>query len=158
VASFRSTLEEAKEASLLIHVVDASDDAFEKQMQVTREVLGEIGALDRKSILLLNKIDRCDLERRSDLTARYPDALQLCAKNPDDAKILHRLIVQNFEGLLDDLSLVVPYAQTALIGEVHKRARVVHEAFEDDGVHYQLKATSTEAAHLQRMLIPAATP
>ena len=152
VASFRSTLAEAKEASLLLHVVDASDPALEAQLQLTREVLDEIGVQDGNNILVLNKIDCCDAERCSELTARYPDALLVSAKRPQDVEELHRVIVGEFERLLDDLSLVVPYAQTSMIGEVHKRARIVNEAFKDDGVHYQLKVTSTEATRLQRML------
>ncbi len=152
VASFRSTLAEAKEASLLLHVVDASDPALEAQLQLTREVLDEIGVQDGNNILVLNKIDCCDAERCSELAARYPDALLVSAKRPQDVEELHRVIVGEFERLLDDLSLVVPYAQTSMIGEVHKRARIVNEAFKDDGVHYQLKVTSTEATRLQRML------
>jgi GTP-binding protein HflX len=152
VASFRSTLAEAKEASLLLHVVDASDPAFEAQLQLTREVLDEIGVQDGNNLLVLNKIDCCDAERCSELAARYPDALLLSAKRPQDVEELHRVIAGEFERLLDDLSLIVPYAQTSMIGEVHKRARVVSEVFEDDGVHYQLRVTSTEATRLQRML------
>lgn len=152
VASFRSTLAEAKEASLLLHVVDASDPALEAQLRLTGEVLDEIGVQDGNNILVLNKIDCCDAERCSELAARYPDALLVSAKRPQDVEELHRVIVGEFERLLDDLSLVVPYAQTSMIGEVHKRARIVNEAFKDDGVHYQLKVTSTEATRLQRML------
>ena len=152
VASFRSTLAEAKEASLLLHVVDASDPAFEAQLQLTLEVLDEIGAQDGNSLLVLNKVDCCDAERCSELAARYPDALLVSAKRPKDVEELHRVIAGKFEQLLDDLSLMVPYTQTSMIGEVHKRARVMSETFEDDGVHYQLKATSTEATRLRRML------
>ena len=152
VASFRSTLAEAKGASLLLHVVDASDPALEAQIQLTRKVLDEIGVLEGNNVLVLNKIDCCDAERCSELAARYPDALLVSAKRPQDVEELHRVIVGEFERLLDDLSLVVPYAQTSMIGEVHKRARVVNEAFKDDGVHYKLKVTPTEARRLQRML------
>src|SRR3954468_21892672 len=60
VASFRSTLDEALEASLLLYVVDASAPSHEAQLAVTREVLGEIGADAVPSLLLLNKIDRVD--------------------------------------------------------------------------------------------------
>ena len=58
VASFKSTLDEALEASLLLHVVDASDPGFERQLAVTDEVLAEIGAKDVPRLLVFNKIDR----------------------------------------------------------------------------------------------------
>ena len=57
VASFKSTLDEALEASLLAHVVDASDPGFERQLAVTEEVLDEIGAKDVPRLLVFNKID-----------------------------------------------------------------------------------------------------
>src|SRR6185503_9416103 len=58
VASFKSTLDEALEASLLAHVVDASDPGFERQLKVTEEVLDEIGAREVPRLLVFNKIDR----------------------------------------------------------------------------------------------------
>ncbi|MFN7146690.1 MAG: GTPase HflX, partial [Myxococcota bacterium] len=72
VASFRSTLDEALEASLLLHVVDASDPTFRQQYEVTREVLAEIGADEVPSRLVLNKIDRMDAEGREALRVEYP--------------------------------------------------------------------------------------
>ncbi|OGQ91364.1 MAG: GTPase HflX [Deltaproteobacteria bacterium RIFOXYA12_FULL_58_15] len=152
VASFRSTLSEAKDAGLLLHVADASDPDLEAQIQLTREVLAEIGVRDGNSILVLNKIDCCDAERCHELAARYPDALLVSVNRPQHVEKVHQVIVGEFERLLEDLALVVPYAQTSMIGEVHKRARVVNETFEDDGVHYQLKVTATDATRLLRML------
>jgi len=152
VASFRSTLEEAKEASLLLHVVDASDLAFEGQLEVTREVLDEIGALDGRSLLVFNKIDQCDDARRAMLAERWPDAVQVSAKRAADVERLHALIVSDFDHLLEELQMIVPYDKSSLIGEVHKSARVLNESFEDDGVHYRLRLTADESIRLQSLL------
>ncbi|MBW2396720.1 MAG: 50S ribosome-binding GTPase, partial [Deltaproteobacteria bacterium] len=65
VASFRSTLEEAKDADLHLHVVDAADPAFRNQYEVTREVLTEIAAADHPCLLILNKSDLLDNRPRS---------------------------------------------------------------------------------------------
>ncbi|HOI10705.1 MAG TPA: GTPase HflX, partial [Myxococcota bacterium] len=64
VASFKSTLDEALESSLLLHVVDASDPAFEDQMRTTDQVLAEIGAGDIPTQLVFNKVDRIDAPSR----------------------------------------------------------------------------------------------
>jgi GTPase len=82
VASFRSTLDEALEASLLLQVVDAADPVFRAQMQVTREVLDEIGAGDVPWILVLNKIDRVAQGEREELLKEFPAALLVSAKDP----------------------------------------------------------------------------
>jgi GTPase len=82
VASFRSTLDEALEASLLLYVADASDPSWEDQLEVTRAVLREIGAAEVPSLLLLNKSDRLDEATRRGLQARFPEALLLSAHAP----------------------------------------------------------------------------
>src|SRR5207248_1024701 len=97
VASFRSTLDEALEASLLLYVVDASDPTFRAQLEVSRSVLAEIGATGAPSLLLLNKIDRVDAAGRAALATEYPDAIQLSAKDPADITRLHDHIVGFFE-------------------------------------------------------------
>src|SRR2546429_2367348 len=85
VASFKSTLDEALEASLLVHVVDASDPGFERQLQVTHDVLDEIGAQEVPRLLVFNKIDRggdaaLQAEREAALRARYPGCIVMSAR------------------------------------------------------------------------------
>src|SRR5438105_8651523 len=82
VASFKSTLDEALEASLLLHVVDASDAGFGRQLAVTEKVLAEIGAEDVPRLLVFNKIDRGgnEVELRAALRAKYPDCIVMSAK------------------------------------------------------------------------------
>ena len=77
VASFKSTLDEALEASLLLHVVDASDPGFERQLAVTEQVLEEIGAQDVPRLLVFNKIDLGGDEKA--LRRKYPKAVVLSA-------------------------------------------------------------------------------
>ncbi len=82
VASFRSTLTEALEASLLLFVVDASDPTYEAQLEVSRSVLREIGADAVPSRLVLNKMDRVDAAGRAALMEKHPDAILLSAHAP----------------------------------------------------------------------------
>ena len=83
VASFRSTLAEALEASLLLFVVDASDPTYEAQLEVSRSVLREIGADAVPSRLVLNKMDRVDAAGRAALLEKHPDAILLSAHAPE---------------------------------------------------------------------------
>ena len=110
VASFRSTLDEALEASLLLQVVDAADPVFRAQMQVTREVLDEIGAGDVPWILVLNKIDKVAPIEREQLLKEFPAALLVSAKDPADVSRLRDAIVGAFEADMTEADLVVPYA------------------------------------------------
>src|SRR5204863_4720888 len=82
VASFKSTLDEALEASLLLHVVDASDAGFGRQIAVTEKVLVEIGAEDVPRLVVFNKIDRGGDEAA--LRAKYPGCIVMSAKREGD--------------------------------------------------------------------------
>jgi GTP-binding protein HflX len=82
--SFRSTLEEALDADLILQVADASHPGLELQLQVTREVLSTLETRARRSIVLLNKADRLDSAARSSLEARHPEALLVSAFDADD--------------------------------------------------------------------------
>src|SRR5580765_3659340 len=95
VASFKSTLDEALEASLLAHVVDASDPGFERQLAVTEEVLDEIGAKAVPRLLVFNKIDRGGDEAA--LRTRYPDCIVMSARREDDIAKLHAAIADFFQ-------------------------------------------------------------
>lgn len=133
VASFRSTLAEALEASLLLYVVDASDPTADAQLEVSRSVLREIGADAVPSRLILNKVDRLDAAARAALSERYPDAIQLSAHRPEDVSGLRQSIIAFFEAAMVEEVLVVPYARQALIGEVYESARVLSEDYDETG-------------------------
>jgi GTP-binding protein HflX len=149
VASFRSTLDEARDANLLLHVVDAADPAFPAQTLVTRAVLAEIGAQDLPRLLLLNKIDRVDAARLRALRADHPDAMLLSAKDPEDVARLHDRIRAFFERDMVEEELRVPYAQQKLVAEIHASCRVLSESHDEHGTRVRLRARPEVIARLR---------
>ncbi len=151
VASFRSTLDEALEASLLLQIVDAADPVFRAQMQVTREVLDEIGAGDVPWILVLNKIDKVAQTEREELLKEFPAALLVSAKDPADVGRVRDTIIGAFDAHMTEVDLVVPYDAGSAIGEVHK-VHVIAESYEEDGVHYRVRAPAAAIERIRAML------
>jgi GTP-binding protein HflX len=151
VASFRSTLDEALEASLLLQMVDAADPAFRAQMQVTREVLEEIGAGDVPWILVLNKIDKVAQTEREELLKEFPAALLVSTKDPADVRRVRDAIISAFEADMTEVDLVVPYDAGSAIGEVHK-VHVISESYEEDGVHYRVRAPRSAIERIRARL------
>ena len=149
VASFRSTLDEARAADLLIHLVDASDAAFPAQIEVTRAVLDEIGAGDAPRLLVLNKIDRVDAAARERLAAEWPDALPMSAREPADVERLREQIRAHFERGMVEAELLVPYAKQRVVGEAHRACRVLAERHEPNGTHLRLRARPEVIARLR---------
>jgi len=151
VASFRSTLDEALEASLLLQIVDAADPVFRAQMQVTREVLDEIGAGDVPWVLVLNKIDKVAPGGREELRKEFPAALLVSAKDPEDVGRVRDAIIGTVEADMAEVDLIVPYNAGGAIGEIHK-VHVISESYEGDGVHYRVRAPGSAVDRIRALL------
>jgi GTP-binding protein HflX len=152
VASFRSTLAEALEASLLLFVVDASDPTYEAQLEVSRSVLREIGADTVPSRLVLNKMDRVDAAGRATLLEKHPNAILLSAHAPEDVSALRDMIIAFFEAAMVDDVLVLPYAKQGLIGEVYESARVLSEDYNETGRVLNIRGLPGAITRLRRSL------
>ncbi|MHB8878012.1 MAG: GTPase HflX, partial [Myxococcaceae bacterium] len=150
VASFRSTLDEALEASLLLYVVDASDPTCDAQLEVTRQVLREIGAEEVPCRVLLNKADRLDPAARQAVLARHPGATLISAHAPPDVTALRQELIDFFEASMVEGDLLIPYAKQGRLGEVYEHARVVSEEFDETGRRLRVRALSGAIARLQR--------
>jgi len=152
VASFRSTLEEAKDAALLLHVVDAADPAFREQLEVTSAVLAEIDASKNPTLLVLNKADKLDVEARSTLALEFPGALIMSSRNPEDIRALHTLIVQRFEDAMEETEIFVPYSKQRNVALLHERTRVLDERYDENGATVRVRAPASVLSALRSEL------
>ena len=149
VASFRSTLDEAREAALLLHVVDAADPDFPSQVAVTVQVLSEIDAAQQPRLLVLNKSDKLEPARREELARDYPDAVLMSSRSADDVAALHARIVAFFERDMVETELSVPYTRQGLLGEIHSHCRVLAERYDEVGRHLTVRAHPSVIARLR---------
>src|SRR5688500_4332998 len=137
VASFKSTLDEALEASLLAHVVDASDPGFARQLAVTEEVLDEIGAKEVPRLLVFNKIDRGGDEAA--LRAKYPGCVVMSAKREGDVARLREAIAGYFERDLVEAELFLPWSAQNLRGEIFASCKVLEERADGEGAFLRVR-------------------
>ncbi|MGA8048568.1 MAG: GTPase HflX, partial [Burkholderiales bacterium] len=137
VASFKSTLDEALEASLLVHVVDASDPGFERQRAVTEEVLEEIGAKAVPRLLVFNKIDRGGDEAA--LRAQFPGCIVMSARREGDIAKLHEAIAAFFRQDLVEAELFLPWASQKMRGEVFATCKVLEERADGEGAFLRIR-------------------
>ncbi len=144
VASFKSTLDEALDASLLLHIVDASDPGYERQIETTEHVLNEIAAQDVPRIRIFNKIDHvgdtpAQAEREAALRAAYPGCLVMSARRPGDIATLHQAIVAFFQRDLVEAELFLPWSAQQLRGEIFSRCEVLAERADDEGAFFSVR-------------------
>ena len=152
VASFRSTLDEALDASLLLHIVDAADPELRAHIQVTKDVLEDIGAGQLPSLLVLNKIDAVAAAERDALSREFPEAIAMSALNPRDVEALHARLVRFFLDRMVQAEVVVPYGKEGVLAEMRASIHVLSEAYGEKGASLQIKASPATLAALKRRL------
>jgi GTPase len=140
LASFRTTLDEALDADLLLHVVDAADPEWRAQFAVTRSVLEEVDAANIPSLVVFNKMDKIAPGSEAQLLAEHPSALCVSAHAVDDALRIRKALEAFFEADYEEATLEVPFAQGHLIGEIHASARVLSQSYTADGSVLNVRA------------------
>lgn len=159
VASFKSTLEEALDASLLLHVIDASDPGFERQLEVTDEVLEDIGANIVPRIRIFNKIDfvgdvAAQAAREAALQARYPDCVVMSARRPEEVAKLRHKIVTFFQQGLVEAEVFLPWSEQQMRGEIYASCQVLDENSNDNGSLLKIRGESNVVGKLTQRFSP----
>ena len=152
VASFKSTLDEAAGASLVLFVVDASDPSFRSQLDVTRTVLAEVGATDIPSLLVLNKQDRLGPDALASLKVEYPQAFFLSTRSTDDLNALRERIMRHFENEMIDEEFRLPFTAQAVLAEIRARMRILSEDYDAEGFTIRVRSTPENLTMIKKKL------
>ncbi len=146
VASFRSTLEEAREADLLLHVIDASHSDWEEHKEVVEKVLDDLELTDRPKLLVFNKIDRLthseenDLERRINVMYSTPPVF-LSAINPDTMGELRLALKNLIRSGLQCLFVRIPVQDGATLALIYREGEILEK--NQEGTILELKVMAT---------------
>ncbi len=140
VASFRSTLAEAKEADFLVHVVDVSQKRFREQIAVVNDTLQSLKIENKPTILVFNKID--NLEESADIAIiqnEYPDAIFIGAKQGLNINLLLDTFKKFNDHQSSYVQMFVPYSEMQIIGKIYGKAEILERNDHDDGIFLRLK-------------------
>lgn len=150
VASFRSTLMEVVECDLLLHVVDLSAPNYAEQIKVTREVLDEIGAGEKPSLLVFNKADLVkEFFLPKILERRYLDSHVVSAHRPEDVTRLRDAIYAYFEREMLELEVIVSYQDTWLQSQIHEYSKVIEKDYLEEGARFKIRIMRSDAKWLK---------
>ncbi|TQJ02002.1 GTPase HflX [Amycolatopsis cihanbeyliensis] len=153
VDAFRSTLEEAADADLLLHVVDGSDPAPEEQVNAVREVLGEITASRVEplppELLVINKADAADQLTLAKLRHQLPGALVASARSGLGIEALVEAIADRLPRPESMVDVVVPYARGELVARAHADGEVLAEEHTPEGTRLRARVHPDLAAALR---------
>lgn len=133
IEAFKSTLEEAKYADYIFHVVDASNPQMDKQMHIVYETLDHLGVKNKKMVTLFNKMDqRTEEEPLQDFRADH--ILQISAANNQGLDEIKDLLQEMLREDKVYIERVIPYAQAGIIQLVREKGELVSEEYVPEGI------------------------
>ncbi len=154
VEAFKATLEEAVLADFLIHVLDATSPEIGRFHETTLKVLGELGAVDKRTITVLNKIDRVtDPDRLAELRHLFPDALAISAANGQG---LEELLQKCSEVLADRVRrrrYRIPQSRADIMGTLHRDAKVLSTEYEGNDILVTAVVPAAIAGRLEEFAV-----
>lgn len=135
IAAFRSTLEVVTEADLLVHVIDVSHELYKEQAAAVHEVLKEIGAETKPVITVYNKIDKLPPDSKlADRLALEEDTVCISAAKKLNLETLQQMIETHLKSKAVEVTLCIPYAETAKAAQLHETANVLEQEYTENGV------------------------
>lgn len=134
IAAFRSTLEVVTEADLLVHVIDVSHELYKEQAAAVHEVLKEIGAETKPVITVYNKIDKLPPDSKlADRLALEEDTVCISAAKKLNLESLQQMIESHLKSKAVEVTLCIPYAETAKAAQLHETANVLEQDYTENG-------------------------
>ncbi len=153
VASFQSTLDEVREATILLHVVDVGHPLFEEQISVVNETLEDIGAEGKPTIMIFNKIDRVDPKPVvAQLRQKYDNAVFLAASRGINMHSLERALMDFLDADMIEEEVTLRQADHDLVSRIHDLAQVIEKRYEPDSVYLRFRISRMQSETLRRLL------
>jgi GTP-binding protein HflX len=155
VEAFGATLDETRLADLILHVVDASapEDDMVEMVRAVDEVLEEIGAGERPRLLVLNKADALDDERREELRFRHPEGVLVSALTGEGLEPLMDRVEAAFRATLRPVDLLLPFEEGARLAELHDMAGDLDRTDTAEGVRVRGRVPATVAERYARFSV-----
>ncbi len=153
VASFKSTLDEIRNANLLLHVVDISHPNFKEQLRVAEELLREMGAEELPAVLVFNKIDRIAEDNTlGQMKRQYPEAVFVSCQQGLGMDDLREAVVREYETNLLPYRVELKYPQNNLIQNIRKYALIIKEDYQKTSVTLDLRVWPQNKSKLMEVL------
>ncbi len=149
IESFKATLQEVKDADLLINVVDASDPNMIQMIRTTQNVLAEIGVKNTPMITAYNKADKSE--------RHYPQiegsGILYSAIDPESIKLLANLITKRVFANYQQVNLLLPLSAGKPLADLHENAQIIAENYCADGVHITARLAPEKQQQFQNYII-----
>jgi GTP-binding protein HflX len=153
IASFKSTLDEVRDANLLIRMVDMSDSNAKRQIQTTDNVITDLGVEDTDSLLVFNKADKVnDPEILESELQRHPKAIIISSKNGTGLDALRNAIISSYESKLASYQITIKYEQAKFIPQIRKYGVIVKSDYKNTFINLNLRLPPGGREQIEKLL------
>ncbi len=152
IESFKSTLDEVREADILIHLVDGSSALVDDYITVVHDTLKELKAESKRAILVMNKMDKIDADQMAQLKISYPDALYISASRGIGLKRLEEKIEEIIEEDYLTITDKIPLSKYKAIAFIHDKATVVEEHYLNDEVELTFTISKKDFKQFNKLI------
>lgn len=150
VEAFKATLEEVTEADLLVHIVDASNEKYHMQIDVTEKVLKEIGVENTPSVYVFNKIDRVE---DNHILEDFPESLLVSAKMGTNMDELVKTIKGHVFSDFKTVQMMIPYADGNILSYLNEEANILNQDYTEEGTVLEVEVSIVDSEKLKKYII-----
>ena len=144
VEAFQSTLAEAAQADLLIHLVDGTEPDLAGQIGAVREVLAEINAQEIPELMAFNKTDAMEGSQIERITNLYPEAIMVSAVNGAGLGELTNVVADRLQADTVTMTLAIPYEHAEIVAAAYRHGEVIEEKHDDSGTILEVRLPTKE--------------
>ena len=154
VASFKSTLSEVREADIIFHMVDASHPFYEDHIKVVEETLKDFGSIDKKVLLIFNKIDLIKDKSKIDFIRNtYKDCVMISAKRGINISSLKSRLKEIIELTFVEEKIRLNLSESKKISQIHSLAEVIKTNYTNKGVYIHYKSSKQNSEKIKKLII-----
>lgn len=150
VEAFKATLEEVTEADLLVHIVDASNEKYHMQIDVTEKVLKEIGVENTPAVYVFNKIDRVE---DNHILEDFPESLLVSAKMGTNMDELVKVIKSHVFNDFKIVRMMIPYADGNIVSYLNEEAHILNQEYTEEGTVLEVEVSIVDSEKLKKYII-----
>jgi len=152
VAAFRATLEEVREADLLLHVIDINSSNWRDQVCAVEEVLQKLDVPNTPMINIYNKVDLGHDDGSNHPSESQTGPIYLSARTGGGVNHLIQRITRELDSFYVQVELKIPYRQAVLLSQIHEHGRILSRTYEDDGIRIAAEVTRSAVRSWRKYL------
>jgi len=152
IESFKSTLDEARESDILLHVIDASAEMFTEYIEIVKDTLEELSIADKKTVMVFNKLDQVEASKIAELKAAYPEAVFISAERNIGLQKLREDIRNLIEEDFVTQKMKIPVSKYEGVAFIHRVANIHNEKYVNSSVELTFSIAEENLMRLKSML------